>query len=272
MGRMVNINEVFSAYDGVARAKHLAAAGVSHFQLKSALASGRIVRVARGVYAVPGANPTLLAIRSLPSEPACISAAELSGLWVLDHPQFPHIAVPHSRKYEGFVCHRSAAPPTLMDSVVQALRCLPDLDGLVIAESAVVLGRLQLTALRKRLNGRNDARERRLVSRIVPQSQSIIECVARYLLQQAGFHVESQVNIPGMGHLDLMVDGRLGIETDGAGFHMDKPSFEEDRRRWNVTTRLGVPTLVVSYSMLKSRPREFVSMVRDTLSALDRAA
>jgi hypothetical protein len=96
--------------------------------------------------------------------------------------------------------------------------------------------------------------------------------IARYLLREAGFHVESQVNIPGMGHLDLMVDGRLGIETDGAGFHMDKPSFEEDRRRWNVTTRLGLPTLVVSYSMVKNRPREFVEMVRDTLRSLDRAA
>ena len=272
MGRMVNIIDVISAYDGVARAKHLAAAGVSHFQLKSALASGRILRVARGVYAVPGADPVLVSIRSLPAEPACISAAELSGLWVMDAPQFPHVAVPHSRKYEGFVCHRSTAPPTLMDSVVQALRCLPDLDGLVIAESAVALGRLPLTAIRMRLSGRNDARERRLVSRIVPQSQSIIECIARHLLREAGFHVESQVNIPGMGHLDLMVDGRLGIETDGAGFHMDKPSFEEDRRRWNVTTRLGVPTLVVSYSMVKNRPREFVAMVRDTLKSLDRAA
>jgi hypothetical protein len=272
MGHMVNINDVISAYDGVARAKHLAAAGVSHFQLKSSLASGRILRVTRGVYAVPGANPRLLAIRSLPAEPACISAAELAGLWVLDIPQFPHVAVPHSRRYEGFVCHRSAAPPTLMDSVVHALRCLPDLDGLVIAESAVVLGRLSLSGLRMRLSGRNDTRERRLVSRIVPQSQSIIECIARHLLREAGFHVESQVNIPGMGHLDLMVDGRLGIETDGAGFHMDKPSFEEDRRRWNVTTKLGVPTLVVSYWMLKNRPREFVAMVRETLRGVDRAA
>lgn len=272
MGHMVNIIDVMSAYDGVARAKHLAAAGVSQFQLKSALADGRIRRVARGVYAVPGADPGLLAIRSLPAEPACVSAAELAGLWVMDAPQFPHVAVPHSRKYEGFICHRSAAPPTLTDSVIQALRCLPDLDGLVIAESAVALGKLPLTTLRMRLAGRNDARERWLVSRIVPQSQSIIECIARHLLREAGFHVESQVHIPGMGHLDLMVDGRLGIETDGAGFHMDKPSFEEDRRRWNVTTRLGVPTLVVSYSLVKHRPREFVAMVRETLRSLDRAA
>ena len=111
-----------------------------------------------------------------------------------------------------------------------------------------------------------------MVGRIVPQSQSIIECMARYWLRRAGFHVESQVNIPGMGHLDLMVDGRLGIETDGAGFHMDRASFEEDRRRWNVTTRLGIPTLVVSYPLLLNRPEEFIAMVRDALNRLSAAA
>lgn len=269
-GGMLKIDEVLSRYDGVARAKHFAAAGVSDFQLKAALARGLVTRVARGVYARPGANPTLVAIRSLPAEPACISAAELAGLWVVDGPRLPHVAAPHSRKYPGFVCHRSAAPPTLLDSVVQALRCMSDMEGLVIAESAVAKGKVQLAGLRARLTGRNDARERRLLSLIVPQSQSTIECVARFLLREAGFHVESQVNIPGMGHLDLMVDGRLGIETDGAGYHMDKPSFEEDRRRWNVTTRLGVPTLVVSHALLVKRPREFVWMVRESLKSLDR--
>jgi hypothetical protein len=270
--RMVNITEVLSNYDGVARAKHLAAAGVSDFQLKSALASGAVARVARGVYAVPGADAGLVAVRSLPAEPACATAAQLLGLWVLETPGKPHIAVTHSRSYPGFICHRSAAPPTLLDTVVQSLRCLPDLDGLVIAESAVALKGLPLSALRQRLAGRNDVRHRRMVARIVPQSQSIIECLARYWLRRAGFHVESQVNVPGMGHIDLMVDGRLGIETDGAGFHMNRTSFEEDRRRWNVTTRRGIPTLVVSYSLLVNRPEEFIAMVRDALNRLSVAA
>ena len=53
---------------------------------------------------------------------------------------------------------------------------------------------------------------------------------------------------------------------------MDKTSFEEDRRRWNVTTRLGIPTLVVSYPLLKNRPQEFVAMVRDALNSLSAAA
>ena len=74
---MANIIEVLSNYDGVARAKYIAAAGVSDFQLKSAMASGAVSRVARGVYALPGADAQLIAIRSLPAEPACITAATL---------------------------------------------------------------------------------------------------------------------------------------------------------------------------------------------------
>ena len=269
---MDNLTKVLSTYDGVVRAKYLAAAGISDFQLKSALASGTVARVARGVYAVPDASAQLIAIRSLPAEPACVTAAQFRGLWILEPPPQPHIAVPHSRHYPGFVCHRSAAPPTLLDAVVQSLRCLPELDGLVIAESAVVVKGVSLAELRQRLTGRNDARERRTVSRIVPQSQSIIECMARYWLRRAGFHVESQVNIPGMGHVDLMVDGRLGIETDGASFHMDRTSFEEDRRRWNVTTRRGIPTLIVTYPLLRDHPEDFITMVREALNRLSAAA
>lgn len=272
IGTMVKVSEVLANYDGVARAKHLAAAGVSDFQLRAALASGTVARVARGVYATPNADPQLVAIRSLPAEPACVSAAQLAGLWVLGAAEQPHVAVTHSRSYAGYVCHRVAAPPPLLDTVVQSLRCLPELEGLMIAESAVVLKGLPLSALRQRLAGRSDARERRIAAAIVPQSQSAIECMARFLLRRAGFHVESQVNIPGMGHLDLMVDGRLGIEADGAGFHMDRASFEEDRRRWNVTTRLGVPTLVVTYALLKHRPHEFIAMVREALNRMSAAA
>ena len=43
MACMANIIEVLSKYDGVARAKYIAAAGVSDFQLKSAMARGRRV-------------------------------------------------------------------------------------------------------------------------------------------------------------------------------------------------------------------------------------
>lgn len=100
---MVNLSEVLSVYGGVVRAKHLSMAGISNRQLQAALAGGQLSRIARGVYASDGANPTLRAIRALPAEPACVSAAELAGLWVLRTPDEPHIAVPHSRRYPAFI-------------------------------------------------------------------------------------------------------------------------------------------------------------------------
>jgi hypothetical protein len=53
---------------------------------------------------------------------------------------------------------------------------------------------------------------------------------------------------------------------------MDRASFEEDRRRWNVTTRLGIPTLIVSYPLLKNRPQEFIATVQQALNRLPAAA
>jgi hypothetical protein len=65
-----------------------------------------------------------------------------------------------------------------------------------------------------------------------------------------------------------MVDGVLGVETDGAGFHSAGPEFEEDRRRWNVATRSGLPVVIATYSMVVQRPQEFLALIRDTMDML----
>ncbi|WP_163162127.1 hypothetical protein [Arthrobacter sp. Alg241-R88] len=90
--------------------------------------------------------------------------------------------------------------------------------------------------------------------------------MARYLLEEAGLTVELQANIPGMGHVDLLVDGLLGIETDGYAYHSSRAAYREDRRRWNLTVVRGVPTLRVTFEMLLSEPREFVRMVHQALA------
>lgn len=95
--------------------------------------------------------------------------------------------------------------------------------------------------------------------------------MARYLLEEAGLTVEMQVKIPGMGHLDLLVDGLLGIETDGFAHHSDRAAYREDRRRWNITVIRGVPTLRVTFDMLQNQPEEFVRMVHQALAMYRRA-
>jgi hypothetical protein len=155
--------------------------------------------------------------------------------------------------------------------VCQSLRCLPPLEGLTIAESAVKNGLVQLPELRERFPAAREKAIRGLVEKIRSQSGSIIETMARYLLEEAGLTVELQVKIPGMGHLDLLVDGLLGIEADGYAHHGSRAAYREDRRRWNVTVIRGVPVLRVTFEMLLGEPREFVRMVLQAL-ALHRAA
>lgn len=102
-----------------------------------------------------------------------------------------------------WLVHRSSIPLTPLDVVCQSLRCLPPLEALTIAESAVKKGLVQLPALRERFPAAREKSVLRIVARIRPQSGSIIETMARYLLEEAGLTVELQVYVPGMGHLDL---------------------------------------------------------------------
>ncbi|GAB3529963.1 hypothetical protein GCM10027402_34360 [Arthrobacter monumenti] len=69
----------------------------------------------------------------------------------------------------------------------------------------------------------------------------------------------------GVGRLDLFIDGVLGLEVDGAEFHSSRQSYREDRRRWNVLTRNGVPVLRVTYELVVYEPQQFISLVQETL-------
>ena len=69
-------------------------------------------------------------------------------------------------------CWTRRAKPSLPAGTRRPCHCrvsCPSVKGVTLAE------------LRQRLTGRSDARERRTVGRIVPQSQSIIECMAKEL-------------------------------------------------------------------------------------------
>ena len=155
----------------------------------------------------------------------------------------------------------------MLDAAVQRVArgvyALPNSDPLLVHAGCHLV---QLPALRDRFPAAREKAIVRLVARIRPQSGSIIETMARYLLEEAGLTVELQVQIPGMGHLDLLVDGLLSVEADGYAHHACREAYREDRRRWNVTVIRSVPTLRVTYEMLLGEPQEFVRLVRQALA------
>ncbi|MGF9646811.1 hypothetical protein AAIH32_02495 [Pseudarthrobacter oxydans] len=263
---MRTITDALAEMGGVASTSSLTQAGLSRRNIEAGLLDASVQRVARGVYALPDADPWLIHAGRNRAVPGCVTAAFAAGLWVVRRPDKPHLAARHGKPIEGCVVHRSGVPLTHLDLVCQSLRCLPPLEGLTIAESAVKKGLVHLSELRCRFPAAREKALLGLVARIRPQSGSIIETMARYLLEEAGLTVELQVNIPGMGHVDLLVDGLLGIETDGYAYHSSRAAYREDRRRWNLTVVRGVPTLRVTFEMLLSEPREFVRMVHQALA------
>lgn len=200
------------------------------------------------------------------AELACISAAATRGPWVLRKPSLIHVTVDHGRALQkGFRVRRAPKPLTALDICAQSMRCLPELDALCIVESAVVRGMVSLRGLRGTSAGLRDADLRRIIDQVNPYSQSIIETVARYLLRKAGLSVQVQVYIPGVGRLDLFVEGLVGIEVDGPDFHSGAAEFEEDRRRWNLLTVGRIRILRVTCSLLVNRPEQFLDLVAQAL-------
>lgn len=271
MHPMHTATSVLTAVGGVSDTSALKRAGVTRRDLENRVLDGSVLRVTRGVYALPDADPMVVHAARHHAVPGCVTAALAAGLWVVRVPDMPHLAARHGKHIPGCVVHRSAIPLSPLDVVCQSLRCLPPLEGLTIAESAVKAGLVQLPALRERFPAVREKAILGLVAKIRPQSGSIIETMARYLLEEAGLTVEMQVKIPGMGHLDLLVDGLLGIETDGYASHSSREAYREDRRRWNVTVIRGVPTLRVTFEMLFREPGDFVRMVHQALATYRRA-
>ena len=68
--------------------------------------------------------------------------------------------------------------------------------------------------------------------------------------------VRTQVEISGVGRVDVLIGERLVLELDGRGFHDDDHSFEEDRRRDLELHRLGYVVIRLSYrQVMEQWPR-----------------
>jgi hypothetical protein len=123
------------------------AAGTGRREIDRAVGAGVLVRPDRGVLALPDASTAAVWLARERAVLTCASAAEHYGLWVLEHKLVLHAATrsgstaPHVNHYfRG--AERVSGPRVarLKDAVVQSLRCLPELEALVIAESAVSAG------------------------------------------------------------------------------------------------------------------------------------
>jgi very-short-patch-repair endonuclease len=270
----VTIEHVLGLYNGCARFKDLAEAGISRQDLRAAVACHRIVRPHRGCYALPGAPKEVVLSTLFRAELTCISWASQVGIPVERPASHVHLGVPASRGLglprqrpcDEVVLHRAGAYD--LDFAIGhldiAAACTTPIQQVALLDAALARGFIVPSELRQLSSG--SARRRDWIRRrIHAGAQSLGESYARVGLQEAGMRVAPQARLAGVGAVDLLVEGRIVVEVDGYRYHSGKRSFADDRDRDRAVTLLGLTPVRFTHTDAVERLADLVEEVRAVL-------
>ncbi|GAA5207367.1 type IV toxin-antitoxin system AbiEi family antitoxin domain-containing protein [Microbacterium kyungheense] len=241
--------------------RELAAAGSTARLVKQDVASGKLVRVRRGVYLRAGACPPVASAGAHGGSLACVSAAAHLGLWVLRQDDSVHVWVrAHGRSYPHGDCHctphwddGSTTDVFGMPSVPRILRQIALCRGLeaffVTLESARRMGLIDaagLTWLRQAVGPA--AREAVDFSR--HDADSGLESLFRWRLRRYGLSVRTQIKVTSVGRVDFLIGERLIVEVDGVPNHDDESHRHKDLVRDANAAAWGYLTLRFDYALV----------------------
>lgn len=241
----------------VFRVSELLAEGHTRRDVQRLTEAGRLVRLRPGWLSLPGADPAVVRAVSLGGVLSCVSALAWHGVWVPEHNQL-HLrrtgAGRLSPLHVGGVrdCGRPAPTPSAVDPLAVALRnstsCLTAEGFVVVLDSILnlrLMGRANLIEVLAPLPGR----QRRLLEKC-DRSEAGTESMVRLRLRSKGVKVRSQVSIPGVGRVDLLVGDCLVIEVDSREHHTKGPAYEADRERDRRLTARGYRVVRLTYQQV----------------------
>jgi very-short-patch-repair endonuclease len=262
----------FLDYAGsVARTGTLLQAGFTDRNIRNAVTSGEVIRLRHGVVALQGAPADLTGAVTANGLLTCASAARHRQLWLLHEPQSLHLLCKHGGPRdavvhrESLVAHDGPKPvASTTDVLIHSLRCLPAVEAAVMVESALRQGVTTLNYLRKRLPGNRNGNARRVLDLVDGSADSAIEVVARLLFHNEGIYTETQVELPGIGFVDFLLEGFLIVEIDG-GSHLEPRQVKKDRVRNNASILTGYAVLRYGYAEVVYQPQKIIKEVWQVL-------
>lgn len=278
---------------GVVSAAQLRAAGLTEAAVRRRVASGRLHRIHRGVYAVGHSGLTRRA-RQLAAVLACGPDAVLSHrsageLWgIAREGSSVEITAPRSRGPRcDMTVHRSRQLAHAERSVIDAIpvtslaRTLLDLADVLdegrlakAVHEAEVRRLFDLDAVLRSLDRVPGRAGRHRLRRVLSDygdgpaltrseaERMFLELCARHMLPMPS------VNVPVLGfEVDfLWPDARLAVEIDGALVHQTRRAFEGDRRRDRALAASGIQVVRVTWRDLTDAPVALASEVRAILA------
>jgi len=250
----------------------LEAAGIRRIQIDAAVREGRLIRVRRGPYCTPDVDRDERRAVTIGGQLACVSELRRRGIWVLGDHRL-HVQVrPNAarlRAHDDVVIHwvggeTSGSRVSVVEAMTTAFSCLGRREVIASVDSALHSGQLSERDLAG-LAARLPVDRSRLLGLTDRRAESGLESIVRTMIVDLGLRVRSQVVFGGVGRVDLLVEERVVVETDGDEFH-DAKVTTRDRRRDALLTQRGLSVLHFRYAQVVY---ELESVARSVVAAVE---
>lgn len=262
----------------------------SRRKVRTALANGRIVRDARGRYALPTARDARREAARLSAVITGLSAAAEYGWELKAQPQQPVLTVPRTRRLaperrQGADLHWRDIPENdVWDGVLRPGPAVIDCartrsfdEALTVADSALRHGAVtkpELHRLADKVPTTGRAQCLRVAREASPLAANPFESVLRAVsLDVPGLDLQPQVVIKDAGFsgrpdlVDLV--RRLAVEAESFEFHGKRKALTRDCERYNALVLGGWTVIRFSWEHVMFRP-EYVDRCLRQLAALER--
>lgn len=256
--------------------RRLRAKGITRAQIAYMVAHGHLLRVRKGRYVDPAVHPDIVRAARLGTRLDCVSLLRSGGVFVYGRDSF-HVQATRGasrlpRRGAGVVCHwreTDAGEDDLVAGVVEALAqaciCQEPRFAIATLDSAWHLGLVDeegIDAVFQLLPRKCQA----LRSHVNRHSEAGTETLVRLAVRALGHVVEVQVEIAGVGRVDLLVDGWLIIECDSREFHSSWEQQRKDRRRDAEAAKRGYITLRLIAEDILFHREWVLSVLKGTLA------
>jgi very-short-patch-repair endonuclease len=236
---------------GLATRTQLRAMGLSDRGIRAAISSGQVLRHGKSWVALPDANAEATRAVAARGILGGESALRSYGIWVSKHTGTCIVSPPTASRLPpvnpgGYRLWRSDPPVpgtpwrvSVVDALAHHLPRIADPTHAAATLDSALNRRLLTGDELQRLMQRVPRRIRRLRRRLDGRAESGLETLLRLAICDEGWSFETQVEIRGVGRVDLVIDGWLVIEADGSAWHDDHESIERDRERNGALVLLG---------------------------------
>lgn len=255
----------------------LAAEGITRAAVRRLIGAGLLLRVRKGRYVDTTCPAPFVDAARLGGRLDCVSLLATLGVFVRDQHGPLHIQIeagssrvpPRDARvrahWRSSQQGRHDLAADVIEALAQACRCQPPRDAVATLDSAWHLGIVDDAGIAAvfRLLPRRFAVLRPLLE---PRAEAGTESLVRLLIRTLGHHVEVQVQIDGVGRVDMLVDGWLIVECDSRAHHATWEDRKRDMRRDVASAALGYTTVRPLAEDILASPDQLTAVLRRILA------